>query len=171
MQKVIRRTVLAEKQAARRLAKRRDTYNREWRKTNREQNTIVRKDVTKDIKQRRAERREDWELGPLAPRRDVGDLKDTFGTVSTHRVRGPIRMHSERKEVLESVGGRRLTLVKGDRVVLIEGRDKGKIGTITATDRKRAECTVQGLNMVCTAPSPLLSPIDLNTDLKLCRLM
>jgi large subunit ribosomal protein L24 len=148
MQKVIRRTILAEKQAARRLEKKRDTNDREWRKSNREQNTSNRKDVTKEIKKRRAERREDWELGPLAPRRDVGDQKDTFGTVSGQRTRGPIIEYGKRKEVLESVGGRYPTLVKGDRVVLLEGRDKGKIGTVMSTDRSRAECKVEGLNMV-----------------------
>jgi len=46
------------------------------------------------------------------------------------------------------IKGPKLLLVPGDRVVLLEGRDKGKIGTITAVDWKRAECTVQGLNLV-----------------------
>jgi large subunit ribosomal protein L24 len=152
MQKVIRRTILAEKQAARRLAKRRESAEREKAKINREQNAFIRKDATKEIKQRRAERREDWELGPLAPRRDVGDLKETYGTVSTQRMRGPILDYRARWEALKAVGGRYLTLVKGDRVVLLEGRDKGKIGKISSTDRRRAECTVEGLNMVCTTP-------------------
>jgi large subunit ribosomal protein L24 len=149
MQKVIRRTILAEKQAARRLAKRKDIKRREHQKSAREQNTFVRKDVTQEIKLRRAERREDWELGPLAPSRDVGNKKDTFGTVSTQRMRGPYLTPTERRERLKDVGGRYLTLVKGDRVVLLEGRDKGKIGEISSTDRLRGECTVEGLNMVC----------------------
>jgi len=33
-------------------------------------------------------------------------------------------------------------------VVLLEGRDKGKIGKIASTDLKTGECTVTGLNMV-----------------------
>jgi large subunit ribosomal protein L24 len=151
MQKVIRRTILAENQAARRLAKRKDKKNFETAKGHREQNAFVRRDVTKEIKQRRVERREDWELGPLAPRRDVGDKKDTFGTVSTQRMRGPVLT----KAVLDEVGGRYLTLVKGDRVVLLEGRDKGKIGKIQSTDRLRAECTVEGLNMVSSHTTSL----------------
>jgi large subunit ribosomal protein L24 len=155
MQKVLRRTVLAEKQAARRLSKKRDKKRFEAAKGNREQNAFVRRDVAKEIKQRRFERREDWELGPLAPRRDVGDKKDTFGTVSTQRMRGPTLTTPERRDALKDVGGRYLTLVKGDRVVLLEGRDKGKIGKITSTDRIRAECTVEGLNMVCNSQSLL----------------
>jgi large subunit ribosomal protein L24 len=153
MQKVIRRTILAERQAARRHAKRKETATQEWAKSNREQNTFIRRDITKDIKQRRAERREDWELGPLAPRRDVGDSKDTYGTISTQRMRGPLLEYPERKEALKSMGGRYLTLAKGDRVVLLEGRDKGKIGKISTIDSKRVECTVEGLNMVCNTPS------------------
>ena len=155
MQKVLRRTVLAEKQAARRLSKKRDKKRFEAAKGNREQNAFFRRDVAKEIKQRRFERREDWELGPLAPRRDVGDKKDTFGTVSTQRMRGPTLTTPERRDALKDVGGRYLTLVKGDRVVLLEGRDKGKIGKITSTDRIRAECTVEGLNMVCNSQSLL----------------
>jgi large subunit ribosomal protein L24 len=150
MQKVIRRTILAEKQAARRAAKRRDTARRETRKTNREQNIYVRKDATQEIQKRRAERKEDWELGPLAPRRDVGDKKETYGTISTQRLRGPLLEARERWEALKSVGGRHLNIVADDRVVLLEGRDKGKIGKVISTDLMRAECVVEGLNMVCT---------------------
>ncbi len=154
MQKVIRRTILAEKQAARRLRKRKETRERELRKTNREQNAFIRSEVMQNLKSRRFERREDWELGPLAPRRNVGNKKDTFGTVSTQQLRGPALTFAEQKEKLKDFGGFRLNLVKGDRVVLLEGRDKGKIGKITATDTKRAECTVQGLNMVGTTSPP-----------------
>ncbi len=87
-------------------------------------------------------------MGLLAPRRDVGDLKDTYGTINSQRLRGRELSDEEREVALESVGGRYLNLVKGDRVVLLEGRDKGKIGTISSTDAKRAELTVEGLNMV-----------------------
>ena len=153
MQKVIRRTILAEKQAHRRNAKRRAAKKFETAKGHREQNAFVRKDLTQGIKQRRLERREDWELGPLAPRRDVGDKKDTFGTVSTQRMRGPV-LKEERREILKQVGGRYLNLVKGDRVVLLDGRDKGKIGKILSTDKLRAECVVEGLNMVCPHSLP-----------------
>jgi large subunit ribosomal protein L24 len=148
MQKVIRRTALAEKQAARRLAKKKDKATRDWAKSNRNQANYSRKEETSQIKQARAARREDWELGPLAPRRDVGDLKDTYGTISSHRVRGTLLHHKDVEEKLKSVGGKYMNIVAGDRVVLLEGRDKGKIGKIAATDAKRAECTVSGLNMV-----------------------
>lgn len=154
MQKVIRRTILAERQAARRLAKRKDKLHREWAKTNREQNNYNRKDEISLLKQVRKDRREDWELGPLAPKRDVGDKKDTYGTVSSQRLRGPILEKKDAEEAMKPFGGRYLNIVKGDRVVLLEGRDKGKIGKIITVNPKSVECTVEGLNMVCAPNFP-----------------
>jgi large subunit ribosomal protein L24 len=148
MQKVIRRTILAEKQAARRLAKRKDKATREWAKITREETNFVRKDESSQIKAARLAQREDWELGPLAPKRDVGDAKDTYGTIISQRTRGQPLDIRKRDEVLKDVGGRYLNIVAGDRVVLLEGRDKGKIGKITSTDARRGTCTVEGLNMV-----------------------
>lgn len=152
MQKVIRRTILAEKQAARRLAKKKDAATRDWAKSNRMQTNYSRREVTTQIKEAKKTRREDWELGPLAPRRDVGDSKETYATIGSHRSKGPMLHHKDIEEKLKPVGGRYMNIVAGDRVVLLEGRDKGKIGKIMSTDAKRAECTVQGLNLVRIHP-------------------
>ncbi|RDW60805.1 hypothetical protein BP6252_12188 [Coleophoma cylindrospora] len=148
MQKVIRRTALAEKQAVRRLARRKDKNTRDWAKTKREQERFAHADESEKILEARKARREDWELGPLAPRRDVGDKKDTYGTINAQRTRGQPLKYEERAEALKTVGGRYLNIVKGDRVVLLEGRDKGKISEVVNTDPARGECTVKGLNMV-----------------------
>lgn len=161
MQKVIRRSILAEKQAARRLSKRKDRTTREWAKSNREQDRHLKREATGQIKQARLNRREDWELGPLAPRRDVGDSKDTFGTIHTQRMRGTLLHYKDKAEALKTVGGRYLNIVKNDRVVLLEGRDKGKIGKITSIDPARAECTVEGLNLIDVAiPSYMINEQD-----------
>lgn len=151
MQKVIQRAVFAEKQAARRLAKRKDKAQREWAKSNREQVNFARKDEIAQIKNAKQARREDYELGPLAPRRDVGDAKETYGTILGQRIRGQPLDHRRIDKVLEPVGGRYLNIVTGDRVVLIEGRDKGKIGKVASTDAKKGELTVTGLNMVSSS--------------------
>lgn len=118
------------------------------RRTARENNQLATRDASKDIKTARAVRREDWELGPLAPKRDAGEQKDTYGTLSALRMQGRQLSMEERLE-LNPTGGRYPTIVAQDRVVLLEGRDKGKIGKIVSVDRKRQECTVEGLNMVC----------------------
>ena len=78
----------------------------------------------------------------------MGSAKETYGTILGQRIRGQPIDHRKLDEVLKPVGGRYLNIVAGDRVVLLEGRDKGKIGKITATDAKKGECTVAGLNMV-----------------------
>lgn len=148
MQAVLRRTFLAEKQAARRLAKRKDKNAREARKTRREQERFVRRDETGDIKTARQVRREDYELGPLAPRRDVGLKSETYGTIHTNRMRGEVLTMEERLKVNPS-GGRFNNIVAGDRVVLLEGQDKGRIGKVITLDRERQEVTIEGLNMVC----------------------
>jgi len=83
----------------------------------------------------------------LSTKRDVGLKKDTYGTVDTVRMQGRELSMTERLE-LNPLGGRYANIVTGDRVVLLEGKDKGKIGKITAVDRRRQECTIDGLNMV-----------------------
>jgi len=148
MQKVIRRTLLAEQQFARRQAAKKLIERRDLEKGARNQKAYSRKEETDQIIQARRARREDYDLGPLAPRRDVGDLKDKYGTIGTHRMQGPELEKEELEKRLASVGGQHLNIVEGDRVVLLEGRDRGKIGKIKAVDKKRAECTVEGLNMV-----------------------
>jgi large subunit ribosomal protein L24 len=147
MQKVIRRSVLAKAQAVRRLARRKERDIRITNRSKREQENYVKKEVATDIKAARLARREDWELGPLAPKRDVGLKKDTYGTISTMRLRGKELTLEERLK-LNPDGGRYPTIVAGDRVVLLQGRDKGKIGKVASLDAARQEVTVEGLNMV-----------------------
>ncbi|KAL2073137.1 hypothetical protein VTL71DRAFT_10461 [Oculimacula yallundae] len=148
MQKVFRHTVLAEKQAARRSARRLDTDLRLKWKNEREQNNYHRKDEIQQIKDARFNRREDYDLGPLAPRRDVGDRKETYGSISLNRMQGRPLHGKEKDDILKFWGGKHLTIVKKDRVVILEGRDKGKIGIVKSIDTKRAECTITGLNLV-----------------------
>ncbi|KAI9734747.1 MAG: hypothetical protein M1818_006734 [Claussenomyces sp. TS43310] len=147
MQKVFRRAAMAEQQAARRLARRKDRYERQEQKTQRDHQMFVQRDVTKDIKEARKIRRENYDQGALAPKRDVGLRKDTYGTLSTLRIQGKDLTMAERLE-LNPLGGRYPNIVTGDRVVLLEGNDRGKIGKITSVDRRKQECTVEGLNMV-----------------------
>ena len=80
-------------------------------------------------------------LGPLAPKRDVGNAKDTYGTLSPRRFRGVEKPKGQYKE---------WGIVEGDRVVIVQDghREQGKIGTVREVRKEAEECTVQGLNQV-----------------------
>jgi large subunit ribosomal protein L24 len=93
-------------------------------------------------------RREDWELGPIKPKRDVGDWKDKYGTVDYQAIQGLDIYRPDLLKKLEPFGGKYLNIRKGDRVVILEGHDKGKIGIISVIDLKKAKVTVEGLNKV-----------------------
>jgi large subunit ribosomal protein L24 len=149
MQKLLRRSALAEKQAARRLAKRTDKATRVALKQRIQSHKILNREAAEDEKVARLVRREDYELGPLAPKRDVGDKKDTYGTISPRRMRGEEIPYEERKKQMG--GGVYPLIVPGDRVVILEGMDKGRIGPVQSIDVKRQEIVVEGLNMVCSA--------------------
>ena len=84
-------------------------------------------------------RREDWELGPLAPARNVGDAKETYGAMEMERVR-PVDIAEEKRVKFWNI-------VENDRVVVIEGRDKGKIGIVKSLEKKSNMVVVGGLNM------------------------
>lgn len=148
MQKVIQRTIFAEKQAARRLSKKKDKAANAWQNSRRIEHERRLKTATSNLAAARQARVEDRELGPLAPRRDVGDNMNSYGTVDQEYLRLGKMTLKERAEQLKNLGGRYLSITKGDRVVLLEGRDKGKIGKVTEIDATRGMCKVEGMNMV-----------------------
>ena len=78
--------------------------------------------------------------GPLAPKRDSGSRLGTYGTISAQRMHLPKVYEDEKKKFLN--------IVLGDRVCLMKGRDKGKIGKVSNVDRESESVTVEGLNMV-----------------------
>lgn len=140
MQKVLRRTALAKAQAARRDLVRTEKNNAARARLRQQEQQLLNKMVNRDIREERVARREKRELGPLAPRRDVGDRRDTYGAMDPRRLRGVIKLKEEQKPAQ--------LIVAGDRVVLLEGRDKGKIGVVSSVDKERHECVVKGLNLV-----------------------
>ncbi|KAM3072439.1 hypothetical protein ACMFMG_009240 [Clarireedia jacksonii] len=162
MQKVIRRTALAEKQAARRLMRRKERTLRERWKTQNEQRTMYEREQARIFAESKVARKENWELGPLAPRRDVGKKKETYGAIESQFIQGPEMRKSEAEEILALWGGRFLNIREGDRVVILEGRDKGKIGSVLQVDKKRAEVTVEDMNMVCCCLAIFCSALQCN---------
>ncbi|KAI9867280.1 MAG: hypothetical protein M1813_009558 [Trichoglossum hirsutum] len=140
MQKVLRRTALAKAQYARKAERRRERLAREARRSRVGEDKEHSRLAYRDIKEARLRRREDWELGPLAPVRNVGDARETYGSMEMKRVR-PIDLAEEERIKFWNI-------VQDDRVVILEGRDKGKIGVVKSIEKKSNMVTVAGLNMV-----------------------
>ncbi|RAL64467.1 hypothetical protein DID88_001943 [Monilinia fructigena] len=72
---------------------------------------------------------------------------------------------NEEARCIEDTGsmgrGKHLNIREGDRVVVVEGRDKGKIGQVQKIDKQRAEVTCEGLNLIDVAiPEWMLGEAD-----------
>lgn len=94
----------------------------------------------------------------LAPKRDVGSKVDTYGSIGAEFIETPAMRRKDVLEILDKWGGKKhLNVREGDRVVVIEGPDRMKIGKVQKVDKQKAEVTCEGLNMVCH-PSPNHSP-------------
>lgn len=169
MEAVLRRTALVKSQAKRKarildhkkLVRDRVQY--------RMQNSLICKETTQSIRNARKARREDWELGPIAPWRAAaayatvagdgvaggassgagpgtgasGTARDEFfGTFSARRLNPP--------KVPEKYRVENWFIKEGDRCVVVEGREgvKGKIGVVKAVDKETEMVTLEGINMV-----------------------
>lgn len=141
MQKVIRATERAKTQARRKNVMRQARTDSERRSSLRTQQNRKAKDHHSLIQAARIARREDWLLGPLAPRRDLGSSKNTYGAIHP-RVVQDIKKHENIRDYC---------IAKGDRVVMVgEFQEKGLIGIVKSVTERAETCTVGGFNMVCS---------------------
>lgn len=141
MQKVIQRTAMAKRQAARKAQQIKEAdkaFDRRaaWKELKRQQTTINKSKVTA-----RVYRREDYLLGPLAPRRDVGEWREKWGTIDSSLINLP-DAHPDKKATLVPFG-------EGDRVVILKGREKGKIGKVRDIDQDAHAVRIENMNLVC----------------------
>ena len=140
MDKILRRATLARAQAKRRARKVADAkrFDEEWQR--RRETVAKNREQKKAVVAARHDRREDWLLGPLAPKRDAGALKDSYGSISQRAMYQRKLFKDEKSEYIN--------IVEGDRVVVVEGREKGKIGKVKKVDKDSEDVTVEGLNLV-----------------------
>ncbi|KAK3050454.1 hypothetical protein LTR09_008365 [Extremus antarcticus] len=139
MEKVALRIKRLEAGASKRVAHRRRVVasaERWERAQNRQRITSVHNEHIRDA---RKNRQMDWAAGPLAPRRDVGDLAEKYGTTTIFDAGQPERDPRDRKWI---------PLDKGDRVVVTQGRDRGKIGYVLEIQEERHAVAVKDLNMM-----------------------
>ncbi|KAI4207188.1 MAG: hypothetical protein LQ346_000682 [Caloplaca aetnensis] len=135
MQKLLKRTAQVEKQAARRNRIRRKNNASDNKRIFLYQQKMAHLAHKENRNSARQATKEDWNLGPLAPRRDVGDKAETYGTVH-FRMLQPINKPPGR---WKSWGIR-----EGDRVCVVgpKEREKGKIGVVGEVTEKAESCKV-----------------------------
>lgn len=140
MQRVIQRSKVAHRLAQRKVEKRKklQELGELW-----EINANLKRDVKKKgaaFRQDKIDRKIDWETGSLAPRRDVGEKGKSYGTIQIYDVLPPSLRHKDRREWLH--------IQQGDRVVILTGFDKGKIGSVQDISLERGALQLKNLNMV-----------------------
>lgn len=146
MQKALRRTLLARNQALRRERQNAKKTLKKEQGEFKAESMLFARFQNQRIREERKARREDWMLGPLAPNRMAGRKSETYGLVEGHTVRRPQIPKRDREKYLG--------IAVNDRVVVIQGRERGKISTVESIDEERQTVILKNLNEV----SPRLVP-------------
>ncbi|CRG85351.1 hypothetical protein PISL3812_02444 [Talaromyces islandicus] len=139
MQNVIRRTALARNQAARKLKIQQKQEAREEVKTFIRENGQQEKNKNQLSKEARLRRTDDWLRGSIAPKVDSGLFAETYGTAPPFGMALPKIPKHQRKKYIN--------FAKGDRVAILKGIDKGKIGVIDSVDPERESVTLKNHNI------------------------
>lgn len=142
MQRILDRAARFKKRAARKskASTEHRAKQQAW-EVNQHRVRLVR-EMTKAFRADRQNRRIDWETGALAPRRDVGDLATTYGAMSAYNFMPP---EKPRQTKLKEEDWK---FKIGDRVVMMRGRDRGRIGEVLDIEEDRNALSVRGLNMI-----------------------
>ena len=154
MQRILRNSLRARnRQIKKQYNKESEDLRQEWREFDKNKMEQDR-EINQLIKAERRNRREDWKCGDLAPMRDVGKRLHNYGTLGMAAVRrpdlpkkyqGPVSNEKpEHKEWHGNLGN----LARGDRVVVVKGKLKGKIGQVKDIAWERNTLTLEGMNMV-----------------------
>ncbi|KAI0552743.1 hypothetical protein F4679DRAFT_49093 [Xylaria curta] len=173
MQKIARRVATAERVAAKRQKAKTTRFRRHEKKEAFQHNTSQTKVAADDVKTAKQAIRDDWAMGTLSPRLDVGGFHDAHGSISQARYPGAVSMSlAKRNARCQWAGGAYyLNLAVGDRVVLLDGPDKGRIGKISDISHRTAEVTVKDLNKSNILIPPYLrddhNPPAINIELPL----
>jgi large subunit ribosomal protein L24 len=108
--------------------------------------------------------KEDWRLGPLRPNRAIGIAGEKYGALTGQQAQQPeIPVHTwkHRNQVRVKQGlepeyplvvddKKYFHIAKDDRVVVIRGREKGKIGVVQSILARTHEVFITDLNKVCS---------------------
>ncbi|KAK0613858.1 hypothetical protein B0T14DRAFT_461987 [Immersiella caudata] len=136
MDKIMRRVRMAERRVVRRTQKQDDQLNAIRRRQQRKQIVDVQRNAGRQLAIAIKHRHEDWELGPIAPRRDINRVDESgnyWGSISSDQAQLQNPMITEEQLEARSAwagGAKYLCLAEGDRVVVLDGPYKGKISKV-----------------------------------------
>lgn len=140
MQRVLRLNILARNQALKRQRRKSEEIFRDEQRKVRQQKVEAARSKRSAVKAERAHRREDWMLGPLAPNRLAGKDAGGYGMVDFQATRSPLVLKAEREKYFN--------FAVNDRVVVMSGREKGKIGKVREVDEEQQTVALIDVNMV-----------------------
>ncbi|KAF2971916.1 hypothetical protein GQX73_g1768 [Xylaria multiplex] len=158
MQKILRRVATAERVAVKRQkGKDLQFYKKGKAEESKQRNQQVGMALG-EIGRAKQAIRDDWAMGALSPRTDIKEEHGAFGTIGESRFASPGSYSlAVRNARCQWAGGAYyLNLAKGDRVVLLDGPDKGRIGYISDINHDTAELTVKDLNKTNIRINPLI---------------
>ncbi|KAF9877789.1 putative KOW domain-containing protein domain-containing protein [Colletotrichum karsti] len=142
--KLVQRTVTAERVWARKAKKEARWQQAQTRSERfREQRTQL-DELNEDIQVARTARWEKWQMGPIAPRRDIFEA---WGATDTNRQsRQSILSPKELHDRCAWAGGvKKLNIKPKDRVVVLEGPERGKIDTIASINDETGTVTLDNI--------------------------
>lgn len=153
MQRILKRTAQAQRQVARRATKTEKKEKQAIRVRHVQALKAAGQEIRMNLRDARSARKEDWELGPLAPKRDLG--YNDYGTFK-EGIRQDYTNNGNyvpQKKIIEQrcawAGGvTQLNLAPEDRVVILEGPDKGKIDRIKEINKEDGTLTLQNQHKV-----------------------
>ncbi|KAG5985613.1 hypothetical protein E4U43_005971 [Claviceps pusilla] len=148
MQKLAKRAAQAQRQATRRARQQMERQNIDHRIQNRQALRSAVSEIRQNLKDARQARKEDWELGPLAPKRDLGFNNYGAFAENVRQDWTNSGLHQQKPQLIEQrcawAGGvRQLNLAPQDRVVIMDGPDKGKIDRIKDVQPESGTVTLQ----------------------------
>ncbi|TRX97520.1 hypothetical protein FHL15_001798 [Xylaria flabelliformis] len=148
MQKIARRVATAERVAVKRRKAKTNRFALHERKEIFAEDKEQGRQAADEVKVAKQAIRNDWAMGALSPRQDVGKFHEAPGAITQVRFPGnTILSLAKRNARCQWAGGARyLNLAVDDRVVLLDGPDKGRIGKISEINQNTANVTVKGLN-------------------------
>lgn len=155
MQKLAKRAAQAQRQASRRTRLQMEQENVDSKLRSRLALRSAVEEVRQNLKDARKARKEDWELGPLAPKRDLGFNDYGAFKENVRQDWSNYGLHQPNPKVIEQrcawAGGvKQLNLAPGDRVVIQDGPDKGKIDRIRSVQPQSGTVTLEHRHQVCS---------------------